>query len=253
MKIMVAIKWVLDYQLQPAISADGKALCLENLKMAMNPFDEVALEQALRWREAGLASEVLAVTCGAAACDDVLRSALAMGADRALRVDTDVSLQPLGVARLLKTLVLREAAQVVLLGKQASDDDAHQTGQMLAAMLGWPQATCVSAAELQGDELLVTREIEGGQEQLALTLPAVITADLRLAAARFVSLPGMMRARRQPLELLSASELADEVEPRLQTLGYARPAVRPAGERLSSVRALVERLRSRNLLDGEGA
>lgn len=253
MKIMVAIKRVLDYQLLPAISADGQALCLENLKMAMNPFDEVALEQALRWREAGLVSEVLAVTCGAAACDDVLRSALAMGADRALRVDTDVSLQPLGVARLLKTLALREAAQVVLLGKQASDDDAHQTGQMLAAMLGWPQATCVSAAELQGDELLVTREIEGGQEQLALTLPAVITADLRLAAARFVSLPGMMRARRQPLELLSAFELADDIEPRLQTLGYARPAVRPAGERLSSVQALVERLRSRNLLDGEGA
>lgn len=243
MKVLVAIKRVVDYNVKVRLKPDGSDVDIVGVKMSINPFDENAVEEALRLKERGLAAEIVAVTVGSAEAQDVLRHALAMGVDRAIRVDANDTVQPLGVAKLLKAVVEREQPTLVLLGKQAIDDDAGQTGQMLAALLDWPQATFISALELANGEALVTREMECGNEQLALRLPAVITADLRLNEPRFVKLPNLMMARKKPIELLSAVELNVDVRPRLKQTKVAEPPVRRPGIKVGSVAELVEKLR----------
>lgn len=243
MKILVPVKRVLDYTLKPRIKADGSGVDLSGQRMSMNPFDEIAIEQALRMREAGVAREVLAVSCGDATCHETLRVALAMGADRAMHVDAAVELQPLAVAKLLKSVALSEQPDLILMGKQAIDDDASQTGPMLAAMLGWPQATFTSGIELDGDSLRVRREIDGGQETLTMRLPAVVTVDLRLNSPRYASLPNIMKARKKTLETHAAIELAGDITPRLQTLRVREVTASRAGVMLEDVAALVRRLR----------
>ncbi len=243
MKVVVAIKRVVDYNVKVRLKPDGSDVDIAGVKMSINPFDENALEEALRLKEHGLVTEIVAVTVGSAEAQDVLRHALAMGVDRAIRVDANETVQPLGVAKLLKAIVEREQPTLVLLGKQAIDDDAGQTGQMLAALLNWPQGTFISALELANGEALVTREVECGNEQLALRLPAVITADLRLNEPRFVKLPNLMMARKKPIELLSAVELNVDVRPRLKQTKVAEPPARRPGIKVGSVAELVERLR----------
>ena len=244
MKILVAVKRVLDFNLKARVKADGSGIELANLKMSMNPFDEIAVEEALRLREAGSVSEVIAVSCGPAACQETLRTALALGADRAILVETEVELQPLAVAKLLQAVVRREQPQAVILGKQAIDDDCNQTGQMLAALLNWPQATFASKLVMQGDRAQVTREIDGGLETLEVQCPAVVTTDLRLNQPRYATLPNIMKAKKKPLETLTPAVLNVEVTPRLRTLKVEEPAVRKGGVIVADAQTLVDKLRN---------
>lgn len=244
MKVMVAVKRVVDFNVKVRCKADGSGVDLTNAKMAMNPFDEIAVEEAVRLKEAGIASEVVAVSLGVKACEETLRTALAMGADHAILVEADTELQPLAVAKLLRAVVEREAPQLVLLGKQAIDDDANQTGQMLAALLSWPQGTFASRVELAGGRLTVTREIDGGLETLALALPAIVTTDLRLNEPRYVKLPNIMAAKKKPLTRLTPQVLAVDVTPRLKLLKAAEPAPRSAGSKVGSVAELVAKLKN---------
>jgi electron transfer flavoprotein beta subunit len=244
MKILVPVKRVVDFNVKVRVKSDGSGIELANTKMSMNPFDEIAVEEATRLKEAGKASEIIAVSCGTAQCQETLRSAMAIGADRAVLVESDTEMQPLAVAKLLQAVVHREQPQLVILGKQAIDDDCNQTGQMLAALLGWGQATCASRLDIDGDRVVVTREVDGGLETLALPLPAIVTTDLRLNEPRYVTLPNIMKAKKKPLETLSPSGLNVDVTPRLKTLRVVEPPRRSAGVRVPDVPALVARLRN---------
>jgi electron transfer flavoprotein beta subunit len=244
MKVLVAIKRVVDYNVKVRVKADGSGVETANVKMSMNPFDEIAVEEAVRLKEAGIATEVLAVSCGVAACQETLRTALAIGADRAILVETDAELQPLAVAKILKSLVAKESPQLAILGKQAIDDDANQTGQMLAALLGWPQATFASRVKVADGKAEVTREVDGGLESVAMKLPAVITADLRLNEPRYVTLPNIMKAKKKPLETLKPEAVGVDVAPRLLTLKVEEPPKRKGGVKVADAKALVEKLRN---------
>ena len=243
MKILVAVKRVVDYNIKVRIKPDGSDVDIDGLKMGINPFDENALEEALRLKEQGIATEIVAVSLGTSASQDVLRHALAMGADRAILVEADITLQALGVAKLLKAVVLREQPQLIILGKQAIDDDAGQTGQMLAALLNYPQATFASTIKVDDNVIRVTREVDGGTETLALNLLAVVTADLRLNEPRFVKLPNLMMARKKPIETINAAEFAINVEPRLKLIKVSEPPARKAGIKVGSVSELLSKLR----------
>ena len=244
MKILVPVKRVVDYNVKIRVKADQSGVELANVKMAMNPFDEIAMEEAVRLKEAGKATEVVAVSAGVAQCQETLRTAMAIGADRGILVETDVELQPLAVAKLLKAIVDKEQPQLVILGKQAIDDDANQTGQMLAALLGWPQATFASKVELAGDKVQVTREIDGGLETLALPLPAVITTDLRLNEPRYATLPNIMKAKKKPLDTVKPAELGIDVAPRFTTFKVVEPAARSAGIKVADVAQLIDKLKN---------
>jgi len=244
MKILVAVKRVVDYNVKVRVKADGSDVDTQGVKMSINPFDENAIEEAIRLKEKGIASEIVAVCIGNAAHQDVLRHALAMGADRAVLVENESEVQPLAVAKLLKAVVEKEQPQLVLLGKQAVDDDAGQVGQMLAALLDYPQGTFASAIEIAGNEATVTREVDGGTETLALQLPAVVTTDLRLNAPRFVKLPNLMMAKKKIIETLAANTLSDDITPRVRLLSVAEPPARKAGIKVNSVTELLEKLRA---------
>ena len=244
MKILVPVKRVVDYNVKIRVKADPSGVELANVKMAMNPFDEIAVEEAVRLKEAGKATEIVAVSAGVAQCQETLRTAMAIGADRGILVESDADLQPLAVAKLLKALVDKEQPQLVILGKQAIDDDSNQTGQMLAALLGWPQATFASKVEVGGDGVQVTREIDGGLETLALPLPAVITTDLRLNEPRYVTLPNIMKAKKKPLDTVQPIDLGVDVSPRLTTLKVVEPAARSAGIRVADVAQLIDKLKN---------
>jgi electron transfer flavoprotein beta subunit len=226
------------------VKSDGSGVDIANVKMSMNPFDEIGVEEAIRLREAGVASEIIAVSLGTAQCQETLRTALAMGADRAILVETDVELQPLAVAKLLRAVVEREQPALAILGKQAIDDDANQTGQMLAALLGWPQATFASKLSVAADRAEVVREVDGGLETLALSLPAVLTTDLRLNEPRYVTLPNIMKAKKKPLDVIRADTLGVDIAPRLTTLRVEEPAKRQAGAKVADIKELVARLRT---------
>jgi len=244
MKILVAVKRVVDYNIKVRIRPDGSDVDIEGVKMGINPFDENAIEEALRLKEKGKATEIVAVSLGSSVNQDVLRHSLAMGVDRAILLETDAILQPLGVAKLLKAIVAREQPDLIILGKQAIDDDAGQAGQMLAALLGYPQGTFASTLQVEGNEIVVTREVDGGTETLALSLPAVVTADLRLNEPRFVKLPNLMMARKKPIETINASELGIDLEPRLKLLKVSEPTARKAGIKVGSVEELINKLRA---------
>ena len=244
MKILVPVKRVVDYNVKIRVKADGTGVDLANVKMSMNPFDEIAVEEAVRLKDKGIATEVVVVSCGLLPCQETLRTALAMGADRALLVHTDAELQPLAVAKLLKALVDREQPGLVIVGKQAIDDDANQTGQMLAALAGLPQATFASRIEVADERVCVTREIDGGLEVLSLRLPAIVTTDLRLNEPRYVTLPNIMKAKKKPLDTLTPADLGVDVSPRLKTLHVLEPSARKAGVRVADVAALVDKLRN---------
>ena len=244
MKILVPVKRVVDFNVKVRVKADQTGIELANVKMSMNPFDEIALEEALKLKEGGKAAEVIAVSAGITACQETLRTALAMGADRAILVETDVELQPLAVAKLLKALVAKEGAGLVILGKQAIDDDANQTGQMLAALLDWPQGTFASKVEMDGAVARVTREIDGGLETVEIKLPAVITTDLRLNTPRYATLPNIMKAKKKPLEVVKPDALGVDVAPRLKTLKVVEPGKRKAGVMVKDVAELVEKLKN---------
>ena len=242
MKILVAVKRVVDYNVKVRAKADGSGVETANVKMAMNPFDEIAVEEAVRLQEAGKAQEIVAVSLGVAACQDTLRTALAMGADRGILVETDAELQPLAVAKLLKAVADKEKPDLVILGKQAIDDDANQTGQMLAALLGWAQGTFASKVEIDAGTTNVTREVDGGLETVALKTPAVVTTDLRLNEPRFVKLPNIMKAKKKPLDTLKPADLGVDVAPRLTTLKVQEPPKRQAGIKVDTVAALIDKL-----------
>lgn len=244
MKALVAVKRVVDYNVKVRVKADGSDVDIGNVKMSMNPFDEIAIEEAVRLKEAGKLNEVVAVSIGEKKCEETLRTALAMGADRAIHVEVDARLEPLAVAKVLKAVGEKEQPKVYLLGKQAIDDDANQTAQMLAALLNAPQATFASKVELGDSEVLVSREIDGGEETLALNLPAVISTDLRLNEPRFVKLPSLMAAKKKSLEKLSPADLNIDIADRLQVSQYAEPKPRQAGIKVSSVAELVEKLKN---------
>lgn len=244
MKIMVPVKRVIDYNVKVRVKADGSGLDVANAKMSMNPFDEIAVEEAVRQKEAGKASEVIVVSCGPAQSQQVLIPAMAVGADRAVLVQTDAELQSLAVAKLLKAVAEKEQPQLIILGKQATDDDANQTGQMLAALLGWPQATFASQIVVEGDKVVVAREVDGGQEVLELTLPAIVTADLRLNEPRYVTLPNIMKAKKKPLETVMAEDLGVDITSRIKTLKVSEPPARTAGVMVPDVAALVEKLKN---------
>ncbi len=244
MKILVAVKRVVDYNVKVRAKADGSGVETANVKMSMNPFDEIAVEEAVRLQEAGKAQEIVAVSLGVAACQDTIRTALAMGADRGILVETNVELQPLAVAKLLKAVVDKEQPDLIILGKQAIDDDANQTGQMLAALLGWPQGTFASKVETGDGTVAVTREIDGGLETVALNLPAVVTTDLRLNEPRYVTLPNIMKAKKKPLDVLKPADLGVDVAPRIATLKVQEPPKRQAGIKVGSVAELVDKLRN---------
>ena len=244
MKILVPVKRVVDYNVKIRVKADQSGVELANVKMAMNPFDEIAVEEAVRLKEAGTATEVVAVSAGPAQCQETLRTAMAIGADRGILVESDADLQPLAVAKLLKALVDKEQPQLVILGKQAIDDDSNQTGQMLAALLGWPQATFASKVEVAGDKVNVTREVDGGLETLSLTLPAVVTTDLRLNEPRYVTLPNIMKAKKKQLDTVKPEDLGVDVAPRLKTLKVAEPAKRGAGIKVPDIATLVDKLKN---------
>ncbi|MBS0345896.1 MAG: electron transfer flavoprotein subunit beta/FixA family protein [Proteobacteria bacterium] len=244
MKILVPVKRVVDYNVKVRVRGDGSGVELAGVKMAINPFDEIAVEEAVRLREASMATEVVAVSCGPTACQETLRTALAMGADRAILVETDAELQPLAVAKLLKAVADKEQPDLVICGKQAIDDDANQTGQILAALMGRGQATFASKLVLSGRTLEVTREVDGGLETLALELPAVVTADLRLNEPRYATLPNIMKAKKKPLEVLPAGALGVDVAPRLRHTRHAEPEARKAGIRVADVAELVSRLKN---------
>ncbi|HRZ04539.1 MAG TPA: electron transfer flavoprotein subunit beta/FixA family protein [Candidatus Competibacteraceae bacterium] len=242
MKILVAVKRVVDYNVKVRAKADGSGVETANVKMSMNPFDEIAVEEAVRLQEAGQAKEIVAVSLGVAACQDTIRTALAMGADRGILVETDIELQPLAVAKLLKAVVEKEKPDLIILGKQAIDDDANQTGQMLAALLGWAQGAFASKVELGDGTVTVTREVDGGLETVALQLPALVTTDLRLNEPRFVKLPNIMKAKKKPLDVLKPADLGVDVTPRLVTLKVQEPPKRQAGIKVDTVAALVDKL-----------
>lgn len=244
MKVLVPVKRVVDYNVKVRVKSDGSAVDTANVKMSMNPFDEIAVEEAVRLKEKGLATEVIAVSCGDAKCQETLRTALAIGADRAILVQTDAELQPLAVAKLLKALVDKEQPGLIILGKQAIDDDANQTGQMLAALADLPQGTFANKVEVAGDKVHVTREIDGGLQTVELSLPAVITTDLRLNEPRYVTLPNIMKAKKKPLETVTPDDLGVDVAPRLKTLKVAEPAKRGAGIMVPDVATLVEKLKN---------
>ena len=244
MKALVPVKRVIDYNVKIRVAADGSGVETANVKMSMNPFDEIAVEEAVRLREAGVVTEVIAVSCGITACQDTLRAAMAIGADRAILVASDVELQPLAVAKLLAAVAKREAPQLIVCGKQAIDDDANQTGQMLAALLGWGQATFASKVQLADGRAVVTREIDGGLETVSVALPAVISTDLRLNEPRYASLPNIMKAKKKPLDTLTPDELGVDVTPRLTTLRVAEPPKRQAGVKVADVAELVAKLRN---------
>lgn len=244
MKVLVGIKRVVDYNVKVRVKGDGSGVELANVKMAMNPFDEIAVEEAVRLKESGVATEVVAVSCGVGACQETLRTALALGADRAILVETDVELQPLAVAKLLKAVCSKEQPGLVVLGKQAIDDDANQTGQMLAALMGWPQATFASKVVIAGQQATVTREIDGGLETLRFNLPAVVTTDLRLNEPRYATLPNIMKAKKKPLDTLKPADLGIDVAPRLATLKVSEPAKRQAGVKVADVAELVSKLKN---------
>ena len=244
MKALVAVKRVLDYTIKARVKTDGSGVDLNNVKMSMNPFDEIAVEEAVRQKEAGKISEVVVVSIGVAKCEETLRTALAMGGYRAILVDADENLEPLAVAKVLKAIADKEQPQLIFLGKQAIDNDANQTGQMLAALMGAGQGTFASKVNLGGDEVEVTREIDGGLETVALKLPAVITADLRLNEPRFVKLPNIMQAKKKPLEKMAVADLGVDVSPKLQAVKYAEPKVRQAGIKVETVAALVDKLKN---------
>ncbi len=244
MKALVAVKRVVDFNVKIRVKADQSGVELANIKMAMNPFDEIAVEEAVKLKEAGVVTEIIAVSLGTTQCQETLRTALAMGADRAILVESSVELQPLAVAKLLKALVDQEQPQLVILGKQAIDDDANQTGQMLAALLNWPQGTFASKVAISGATAEVTREIDGGLETVSLKLPAIITADLRLNTPRYATLPNIMKAKKKPLATLTPDALGVDVTPRLTTLKVLEPAKRKGGVILADVAALVDKLKN---------
>jgi len=244
MKVLVAVKRVVDYNVKVRVKADGSGVDIANAKMSMNPFDEIAVEEAVRLKEKGIATEVVAVSCGVAACQETLRTAIAMGADRGILVETGEDLQPLAVAKLLKALADREQPRLMLLGKQAIDDDANQTGQMLAALADLPQATFAGRIELQDGEAVVTREVDRGVETVVLSLPAVVTVDLRLNAPRFVTLPNVMKARKKTIETVTPGDLGVQVESRLRTIRVSEPRPRASAARVPDVATLVDKLRN---------
>lgn len=243
MKILVSVKRVVDANVKVHARPDGTGVDLANAKMNINPFDEIAVEEAVRLKEKGIASEVLAVSCGSVSCQETLRTAMAMGADRALHLQTDEPLEPLAVAKILAALIKRERPQLVILGKQAIDDDCNQTGQMLAALAGLPQATFASQVEICGSVVQVTREVDGGLETLKLSLPAVVTTDLRLNQPRYVTLPNIVKAKKKPLEVVEARELGIDTTPRLRTLRVSDPPMRKAGVMVPDVATLVRKLK----------
>ena len=244
MKILVAVKRVVDYNVKVRVKSDNSGVDIANVKMSMNPFDEIAVEEAVRLKEAGVATEVVVVTAGVTQCQETLRTALAIGADRAILVETDAELQPLAVAKILKALSDKEAAQIIILGKQAIDDDSNQTGQMLASLLDIPQATFASKVVIADGKATVTREVDGGLETIALSLPAVITTDLRLNEPRYVTLPNIMKAKKKPMEIIKPEELGVDIAPRLKTLKVEEPPKRSAGVMVADVAALVEKLKN---------
>jgi electron transfer flavoprotein beta subunit len=244
MKVLVSVKRVVDYNVKVRVKSDGSGVETANVKMSMNPFDEIAVEEAMRMKEAGVATEVVVVSCGPLACQETLRTALAIGADRAILVETDAELQPLAVAKLLKAVCEKEKPGMVIMGKQAIDDDANQTGQMLAALTGWPQATFASKVVIEGDKAQVTREVDGGLDTISIKLPAVVTTDLRLNEPRYVTLPNIMKAKKKPLENLKPDALGVDVAPRLKTLKVAEPPKRKGGVKVPDAKALVEKLRN---------
>ena len=244
MKVLVGVKRVVDYNVKVRVKADGTGVETANVKMSMNPFDEIAVEEAIRMKEAGTADEIVAVSMGVRQCQETIRTALAMGADRGIHVMTDEELQPLAVAKLFKALVERESPGLVILGKQAIDDDSNQTGQMLAALLGWPQGTFASDIVLTGDGAEVTREVDGGLETVGLAVPAVVTTDLRLNEPRYASLPNIMKAKKKPIDQIAVDELGVDVAPRLETLKVEDPPGRAGGKRVADVDELVDKLRN---------
>jgi electron transfer flavoprotein beta subunit len=244
MKALVAVKRVVDYNVKVRVKSDGSGVDIANVKMSMNPFDEIAVEEATRLKEKGVVSEIVAVSCGVAQCQETLRTAMAIGADRAILIETDAELQPLAVAKLLKAVVDKEAPQLIILGKQAIDDDCNQTGQMLAALLDRPQGTFASKVEVGDGAVMVTREVDGGLETVKLQLPAIVTTDLRLNEPRYVTLPNIMKAKKKPLDVLKPAELGVDVAPRLKTLKVAEPPKRGAGVKVPDVATLVNKLKT---------
>lgn len=244
MKVLVAVKRVVDFNVKVRVKSDGTGVETANVKMSMNPFDEIAVEEAVRLKETGKATEVVVFTMGVTQAQEQLRTALAMGADRGIHVETDVTTESLAVAKTLKAIVEKEQPSLVILGKQAIDDDANQTGQMLAALLNWPQGTFASKVDIAGDTLKVTREIDGGLETLSLKIPAIITTDLRLNEPRYASLPNIMKAKQKPIEVFKPQDLNVDVTPRLQTLSVKEPAKRSGGIKVDSVDALIDKLRN---------
>ena len=244
MKVLVPVKRVIDYNVKVRVKADNSGVELANVKMAMNPFDEIAVEQALRLKEAGGADEVVAVSIGPAQNQETIRTALAMGADRGIHIEASHDIEPLAVAKLLKAVVERENPGLVLVGKQASDDDCNQTGQMLAALLGWAQGTFVSALEVTGDKAKVVREVDGGLEHLEISMPAIVSVDLRLNEPRYASLPNIMKAKKKPLDSLTVDDLGVDITPRLTIVKVEEPAAREAGIKVADVKELVEKLKN---------
>jgi electron transfer flavoprotein beta subunit len=244
MKILVAVKRVVDYNVKIRVKSDGSGVDLANVKMSMNPFDEIAVEEAVRLKEAGIATEVVVVSAGVTQCQETLRTALAIGADRAILVESDADLQPLAVAKILKALSEKESAQIIILGKQAIDDDSNQTGQMLASLLDIPQATFASKVVVADGKATVTREVDGGLETIALSLPAVITTDLRLNEPRYVTLPNIMKAKKKTIDIVKPEDLGIDIAPRLKTLKVEDPPKRSAGVMVADVAALVDKLKN---------
>ena len=244
MKILVPVKRVVDYNVKVRVKSDGTGVDLANVKMSMNPFDEIAVEEAVRLREKGVVTEIIVVSCGVSQCQETLRTAMAIGADRAILVETNEELQPLAVAKLLKALVDKEQPQLVVLGKQAIDDDCNQTGQMLAGLLDWGQATFASKVEIADGKATVTREVDGGLETVSIALPAVVTADLRLNEPRYVTLPNIMKAKKKPFEIIKPDALGVDVPPRIKTLKVTEPPKRSAGIKVPDVATLVAKLKN---------
>ena len=244
MKVLVSVKRVVDFNVKVRVKPDGSGVETANVKMSMNPFDEIAVEEAVRLKEAGAATEIVVVSCGPQACQETLRTALAIGADRAVLVETNEELQPLAVAKLLKKIAEKEQPKIIILGKQAIDDDSNQTGQMLAALLNWPQATFASKLKIEGEKAQVTREVDGGLETISIRLPAIVTTDLRLNEPRYVTLPNIMKAKKKALETLKPEALGVDVSKRLETLRVVEPPKRKAGVKVADPKALVDKLRN---------
>ena len=244
MKVLVPVKRVVDYNVKVRVKSDGSGVDIANVKMSMNPFDEIAVEEAMRLKEAGRATGVVALSCGVTQCQETLRTAMAIGADRAILAETEADLQPLAVAKLIKAIADKEQPQLIILGKQAIDDDCNQTGQMLAALLGWPQATFASKVAIEEGKAVVTREVDGGLETVSLSLPAIITTDLRLNEPRYVTLPNIMKAKKKPLDIVKPEELGVDVALRLKTLKVSEPPKRSAGTMVPDVATLVAKLKN---------